>query len=485
MKLKQRVTEYTLYRYRYVIGYSLAFFCVVGLLAGAALFVPQGIRAQEQRSALSSNSIEFLHFNPDTVIDLPYHLLQLASMALLGVSEISIKLPSVILGVFAVIGIFLLIRAWMRSNVAVIATLIGATIPAFIFTAQDGTPMIFSITTSIWLLLSATYVARRHRNGMLWKALLFSFFVMTLYTPLGIYLCVALLLSAIFHPHIRYIIRRLDPNRIFIGAGIALLLLAPLLYSIIARPTIGLRLLGIPANQPDWMPQLTAMAGLLFGFGEPSDGIVRPVISIGIALLILVGMYRLVRTRHTARSYVTTIWLLLLLPFVYINLEYALLLVPIIIILAAMGMATLIIEWYRLFPHNPYARVFGLLPLSFIVAGLVLSNAGRYTMSYAASPELAKSFNTDLSLLHQTVDRTEASEEEPIPVVVGQESREFYQMAADRNQRYTIADRAPEKTPYISLVGSGASPTPDVTPSYITVTPRHIDANRVYLYKSD
>lgn len=485
MKLKQRVTEYTLYRHRYRIGYTFAIICVALMLMSAALFVPQGIRAEEQASALTSGALEFATFDPETVVYLPYHALQLASIAVFGVSELSIKLPSLILGFMAAIGMFLLIRAWMRSNVAVIAALIGTTTPAFIFAAQDGTPLIFSITMAIWLLLSATYVARRGARSAMWKILLFAFFVLTLYTPLGIYLCIALVSSAIFHPHIRYVIRRLDPNKIAIGAGIGLLLISPLLYSVVMQPSVGLELLGVPTIQPDWQANAMTVAGVLFGFGESERGILRPVISIGVGLLMLVGIYRLIRTRHTARSYVTTAWLLLLLPLIYINPEYLLLILPAVVILVAMGMATLIIEWYRLFPRNPYARVLGLLPLSFIVIGIVLSSAGRYTMSYTASPDVANVFHSDLTLLHRTLDRAEATVDEPLPVVVGSEQQAFYELAAEHSQRYTITTNTPSRTPYIVLTGSGAIIPTDVEPDYIAVTARHSDANRVYLYKPD
>lgn len=485
MKLKQRVTEYKLYRYRYVIGYTLALLCVIAMLTGAALFLPQGIRAEEQASSLTSSVLEFNDFNPETVVYLPYHALQLASFIVLGVSEFSIKLPSVLLGILAAAGAFLLIRSWFRSNVAVIAALIAATTPGFIFASQDGTPIIFSIATTIWLLLTATYVARRHEPGLLWKILLFAFSVLTLYTPLGIYLCLALLSTLIFHPHIRYVARRLDPNRIFIASGVALLLLSPLLYSVVMHPNVGLRLLGIPDQWPDWWSQAQLVLGALFGFGAPEDGILRPIISIGVGLLMLVGLYRLIHTRYTARSYVTTIWLLFLIPLVYLNPEYILLLLPVATILVAMGMATLIIEWYRLFPYNPYARVFGLLPLSLIVIGIVLSSATRYGMSYSASPELVRAFHTDLKLLDKTIERAEASEESPIPVVVGSDDKSFYELVAKYNQRIAVTTDTPARQPYIVIVGSGAKPNPDLEPYHIAVTARHSDANRVYLYKAE
>lgn len=484
MKLKQRVHEYTLYRYRFMLGYSFALISVVMLIGAAALFVPQGIRLDEQASALQSSQIEFSEFQPSTVVYLPYHLLQLGSFGLFGVSELSIKLPSVLLGITAVIGMFLLIRAWARSNVAVIAALIGATTPAFIFAAQDGTPMIFSIAASIWLLLAATYIARRHAPGMLWKVLFFVLFVLSMYTPLGIYLCIALVSTLLFHPHIRYVVKRLNPNRIAIGAAIGLVLLSPLLYSVVTEPSVGYELLGIPNQMPDWWAQLTALAGVYLGFGGAAEaGVLRPVISSGVGLIMLVGLYRLWKTRHTARSYVTWLWLILLLPFIYLNPEYALMIIPILVILVAMGIATLIIEWYRLFPLNPYARILGLLPLSIIVIAIVLSSVSRYSMGYLSIPDVARAFNSDLRLLTDGLERAEATTEQPIPVVVDQSQQAFYELAAEYDKRYTITTQAPSEAPFIILTGSGAQPVDGITPNFIGVTHTRDKSDRFYLYK--
>lgn len=483
MKLKQRVTEYTLYRYRYAIGYSSALISVVVMLVGAALFIPQGIRIEEQDSSLASGAVEFATFNPETVVNLPYHALQLASFAVFGVSEISIKLPSVLLGVMAAIGMFLLIRAWARSNVAVIAVLIGTTTPAFIFASQDGTPIIFAIASSIWLLLSATYVSRRHKPRLLWKILAFTFFVLTLYTPLGVYLCLAMLSTMIFHPHIRYVVRRLNPNHIAVSLVVALVLLSPLLYSIVTQPRLGLDLLGIPQSWPDWWGQAQLMLGTLFSFSNSTNGVLRPVIGAGVGILMLVGVYRLFRTRYTARSYVTWIWLLLLIPLTYFNPEHLLIMLPIMVIMVAMGMATLIIEWYRLFPLNPYARVFGLFPLALIVTGIVLSSFSRYTMSYTSAPDLVRLFHTDVSLLSSTLEKAEASTDTPITVVVGGDNKTFYELTAKYDGRYTVATDAPSEPPYIVVAGSGALPTAGAEPTHIATTARQDDSNRIYLYK--
>jgi hypothetical protein len=45
------------------------------------------------------------------------------------------------------------------------------------------------------------------------------------------------------------------------------------------------------------------------------------------------------------------------------------------------GIQTIIDRWYRLFPINPFARFFGLLPIGALVLGLIFSNFSQYNAS--------------------------------------------------------------------------------------------------------
>ena len=106
------ITDYTLYRHRYTIGYVLVGLLVTILLVAAALYVPGGLSEAEMASAADSSRLSIRSFDPELVIDLPYSLLQSASFMLLGVTTLSIKLPSLVLGLLSLIGIILLLKNW-------------------------------------------------------------------------------------------------------------------------------------------------------------------------------------------------------------------------------------------------------------------------------------------------------------------------------------------------------------------------------------
>lgn len=486
MTKQRRVTEYSLYRGRYIIGYVLGLIVITALIIFAALYVPGGLREAERTTAVASATLEFSEFDPSTVVSLPYNLLQRASFELFGVSNLSIKLPSLLLGLTSIVGIFFLIKEWYRKNVAMIAAVLAATMPMFVFMAQDGTPTVYSISVAIWLLVAATHVSRRHKPRLLWKVMLFVLLALNMYAPLGIYLNLAIGTTIIFHPHIRYMIRRLNPNYIAIASVTSLILLAPLLYSLVSQPDIILRLLGLPDHVPNVLENAKDIFLAYIGVTTPSLPILQPVLSIGTLLLVAIGIYRFVQVKHTARSYIVWFWIMTLIPLVLINPSHLPYTFVLSVIMVAMGIATLIAEWYKLFPLNPYARVIGLLPLSIIVVGLVSSNASRYLVGYHYMPDLAHHFNQDLRLLDKSLTVADASSDQPIQLVLTEEQAAFYQTAAKYDDRFTVTTVS-ENSQEKYLISHDAWRTVPITktPTYIATDDKSSRADRFYLYTAD
>jgi len=481
--MKKPIVDYTLYRWRYGIGYAVALLLVAAVIGFSALYVPDGLRAAERTSAVASGSLDYAQFDAETVINLPYHLLQRIVFAIVGVSTLTIKLPSLILGVLTILGLFLLLREWFRSNVALTTSLIALTMPLFLFVSQDGTPTIYGIFTAVWLLLCATYVTRRRTPTLLWKIATFAFLSLNLYAPLGIYLEIAVLSTMIFHPHIRLLMRRLSVNRIAIAAVVAFILLTPLIYSIVMRPETSLELLGIPTATPDWGANAIALAQTLFDVRSVGSGpIIQPVLSLGLLSVVLVGVYRFVRIKYTARSYILWLWALLLVPLVYLNPHYTAYLFILIVMMVAMGIAALISEWYKMFPRNPYARVTGLIPLSLIVFGLVLSGLTQYGISYYYMPEIAQQFSSDTRLLNTAIARADAVGDNRVSVIVSETDLPYYTLLARYDTRFTPSTSLDVPTPYIVSHDANVHESIKAIPSAIITDRMSSDADRFYLY---
>lgn len=483
--MKRKVTEYVLYRGRYFIGYSLALALVVGVFVLAALFLPDGLRAEERATAIASGSISFTEFHPDLVVNLPYLLLQRASFVVFGASTLTIKLPSIILGVITIIGLFLLLRQWFHRNVALIAGIIATTIPAMIFVAQDGTPVALMLTLSIWLLLSAIHVTRQHKPAGLWKTLAIILLALNLYVPLGIYLNLAVLTTMIFHPHIRLVMRRMKVHVTVIGAVLGLALIAPLAYAIIMNPSIAETLLGMPESFDSPIKALLSFAGLLFGsYGSAAQPVAPALLSLGILAIVIIGAYRFIKVKHTARSYIIWFWSLTLIPLVYLNQQYINYLLPLVILMIATGIGALIHEWYSMFPLNPYARVVGLVPLTFIVVGLMVSGLTRYEVAYNYTPSIAAQFNNDTKLVEQAIAAADQVGDKKVTVVVNESELPFYELVAEYGGNFTPTSSLDAPTPIIVSGDYEKRSSIKSTPIRIITNRFSENADRFYLYAS-
>jgi hypothetical protein len=72
----KRITNFFIYRWRYIVGYSVIALLLVGLLLFASLYVPGGLSPAEMSAAVSSDSLSFSDLTTLSIINLPYHMLQ-------------------------------------------------------------------------------------------------------------------------------------------------------------------------------------------------------------------------------------------------------------------------------------------------------------------------------------------------------------------------------------------------------------------------
>ena len=486
--MSRKITDYFLYRWRYIIGYSVIGLTIVSLLLVAFLYAPGGLNQIEMNSVVSSGNLSLTSlesFQPASIVNLPYHLLQHISLSLFGVNNLSIKLPSLILGGLSAVGMILLLQMWFRRNVAVLTTVLIITTGQFLFMAQNGTPGIVYIFWSVWLLVSAMMVSRRAKFLGLWKVALFSSAAFSLYTPLSVYILIALISAMALHPHLRFLMRQVLKARakVLIALACALIVITPLIYGIIKDPSVGLTLLGVPASMPDVPHNIMVLLKQYFNFTSASEGIATtPIYSLGSMILIVLGIIRLSTTKYTARSYIISAWVLLLIPVLVINPDFTSITFVPAMLLMAMGISTLLRSWYQLFPKNPYARIAGLLPLTILVGGMFFSGLERYTYSYTNNPGVATYFSHDLKLLNKQL----AAKDRPATtLLVGPQEKPFYDVVAKHNKNLTVSTPANTTTP-LTIISRDAYMMAEYSePKLIVTDPLTIAADRFYIYKRD
>ncbi|UTX51026.1 glycosyltransferase family 39 protein [Candidatus Saccharibacteria bacterium TM7i] len=475
MKKPEDFSHYFLYRWRYVIGYSLIGVLLISLLLFAGLLTPAGLSEAEMNSAATSASLSFT--NPETlaVTNLPYRLLQAGVFSVFGISTFTIKLPSLILGLISAAGFILLLRRWFTLNVAVLASLIAVTTGQFLFIAQSGTPSILYIFWPIIILLLGTQITRVKKHRFAMKAAFVAAVALSLYTPLSIYPLLAIILTIFLHPHLRAVLRRLSKKRLAIISVLALFLVAPLVYLIVKTPSLGISLIGLPGT---WPPNLLENAITVFKqyflFWEPSaTTVMTPVFGLGSMLVIAMGLYRLIRTRETTRSYLVTLWILCLIPILLLNPSYtSVSFVPSMLMLAA-GLTSLIGYWYRLFPRNPYARIAGLIPIVILVAVFISTGLIRYAYGYHYTPTVATLFSKDLTLLPKDTKTLYVSEKE----------KPFYAAVAKYRDELTIADKRPEASSFTASRAAITTPPKGYKITRVVTNSASHESDRFFVYQ--
>jgi hypothetical protein len=380
--------EITLYRYRYIIVYALVAILLTVLLVTDISGVPAGVHDREAASAVASNNLNIFAPRAADVINLPYHLLQKTSISLFGLSPLTIRLPSIILGFIACGLLAIALNLWFRKNIAAMALVLSIASVPFISMSRTGTAGILYMVMLLVILLGAARLTMQKKGSFIWKLLVVFAGLVLLYMPLGIYAAFALLVAGVFHPHVRYQLKRTKWWEYLVIVLLTGLLVAPIVLACIENTDTIKQLFGISQLRSKLEPaalwaSFIALSKALFYFHKPEIGtIITPFFTLPFMLLALFGLARTILDHHAARSYLLHIWLVVSLPLLLLNpTNLPLLFVP-VMFLMAIGLETFMREWYQVFPRNPYARIGALVPLSLIIIGILATSTTKYFYGY-------------------------------------------------------------------------------------------------------
>lgn len=486
---KLKITDFFLYRWRYQIGYIVATVILLLLLMISVFYAPGELTQAEIDTAVISGELSLSSPSTLTTLNLPYHLLQRASLSLFGVSIFSIKLPSALLALLAAIGMTLLLRKWVRYNVAVLASLIAITNGQFIFFAQDGTPQILYILLPAWILLAATHFFRQEGKVWLWSLTLGLLVGISLHQPLGIYPVAALALVTLIHPRTRYLFKNIPKKQLLTASIPALLLIAPILYGVYLDTDLARSLIGVDFGQIDFSASLQQLVAYFLPIGPTAiNGQMMPIFSFGALGLMLLGALRLIKAKFAARSYIVGLWAITLIPVLLVSpSDYSSMLFVPSLLLIAFGVGYLLQSWYGLFPKNPYARIGGLIPLATLVVALMFSGAERYVYSYQYNPEVMKHFSSDLPIIRGELNKNDNISR----FLVSKNEAPFYQLftrydslAAGIEVTTSLDDASRANFIATKKAADQIQNEADLDLNKIITSPRSTQADRFYRYKN-
>ena len=483
-----KITDFALYRWRYYLG-----FAAIGMLLAIAIIVvtfvsPGGINRDEMNSVVASTFTPpqtLLGQSAEHIVHLPYRLFQKLSLAALDVNVLSIKLPSIVLSVGAILALYGLLRLWFRRNVAIISSIIAIVTGQFLLLMQLGTPAASYIFWNAAILYSVSMLARTEKYHVFWLLAATTFAALSLYSPMQLYIVIALFVTCLIHPHARFVVMQTKSWILGMCAVWFGILVLPIVLSVIRQPHLILTLLGIPSDLSIFsLETVKTQLRQYIGFTTPSSGLrLSPAYGLGIIALASVGLYRLFTEKYTAKSYILTLWLILLLPLIITNPDAVTMTFIPTMLLLAYGIDYIIRSWYRLFPNNPYARVFGLIPLCVLVSGITLSGIERVVNGYHYDPRSSNIYTNDVQLL---TDAVSAHPNTPIVLAVPRDLQAFYTVYSDRTPhtpkiRVISDSTALEKG--VTIVHRNSTLARTAAPTNILVSRVSTDADRFYLYK--
>lgn len=313
----------------------------------------------------------------------------------------SLRLVSTVWALAAGLLFYSIVRRWHGRRVAALATWLFISSSWFLHTARLASPDVLWLVSGLALVLLFSPPKPGGRPAILLPSMIVVL-AAVLYVPGMVWL---VFLSILCQPGTIGSAWRLGrPLWLRIGSlGLGLVLLAPLVRALVERPQLIRTWAAIPATlQPPQrlLHHFLDVPVQLFARG-PSDPVhwlgQLPVLSAFVILMILVGGYFYVHRLRSVQTQLLAIlaggtWLLIGLG----GIVPLSLIVPIVYLVAATGIAYLLRQWLTVFPRNPIARGLGIALLTAVIVLTSIYNTRSYFVAWRYNPATVKAFQEQL-----------------------------------------------------------------------------------------
>lgn len=480
---KITISKLFLYKHRYGIGYALLFLAFLALTFLIPLISPAGLSEAEMESAVTSHDLSLDSIMGGEIVDLPYHALQSLSITLFGLSAYTIKLPSIIIGLVLGILLILLLNRWFKNNVAIIASVLTVLSAPFLYLAGSGTPLIMLVFWPTLLLWLGSKI-----NGKTLKKTFYAFIfaaclLFSLLTPYLIYFAIFIVLYALLHPHLRFMIKSL-PKVPFVIATVAVLACVGAVgYELVKYPEIIKGLFFMDSFS--WGQFFENIKNAFLPFFSWSGGIesafLSPMIGLASLALAVTGLISTAKGFFASRNSIASLFIVFTVIISGFRTDSAVLIILPFAILTAHGIRYILEKWYGLFPENPYARIFGLIPISTFLAIMIIASLTHYIFGYRYNPVVASEFQDDLALIYEKVEPGST-----ILIPAGTLNYDFYKILDDKGV-YHVTSNTPssedkKEINHLATLGKWPAKLPyDL--SRIITSSKSTNSDRIYLYE--
>jgi len=398
---KQNPNKYFLYRKRFILGYLFLAVSFLSLLFFLPQVSPNGLSNSEIDSAITSHQLNYQSIFSGNFIDLPYHLLQKASFKLFGITNFSIKLPSIIIGGMLGLLFVLLLNRWFKNNTAIIASIITVLSSSFLFIAGNGTPLIMIVFWPTLLLWLGAKTQGKERPAPIWCFIFAFTLFLSSFTPYMIYLIIAILIYTILQPHLRFTIKSLPPLPLSIVSILILSGFSLMGFILFMHPDLmQTMILSKNFTEAQYYENLRQAFLPFFTWNGVIESIfLAPQISLPAFLIAIVGLISTFKGFFASRNSIAIFFIFFTVVISGLRTDYAILLILPAAILIAHGLRYIVNKWHELFPENPYAKLLGVLPIALFLFIMITSDLSHFISGYRYTTSVANQFNNDLSLV--------------------------------------------------------------------------------------
>ena len=425
---KYTISNMFLYRHRFGIGYA-----ILGLLFAAMLILlpaitPNGLSEAEMQSSVTSANLNRNTILSGNIVDLPYHMLQKVSIMLFGLTPYGIKLPSIIMGGILGILFILLLNRWFKNNVAIMASVLAVLSSSFLYIAGSGTPLIMIVFWPTLLFWIGSKIQGENKPRPFYSFIFAIILLLSIFTPYMIYLAIFIVIFALVNPHLRFTIKNLPKVPFTLMTIIVLAVGAFIVYNATKNHGTIPELLFM--NDFSWGKYLANIRDAFMPFfqwnGMVENTFLAPLIGLASMALAVIGLISTYKGFFASRNSIATCLIAFTVIISGFNPICAILLILPLAILIAHGFRYTLNSWYGLFPENPYARVFGIIPIAIFLGIMITSDITHFIFGYRYNPAVANLFSNDLQLVKEHV------EENTILVTSTDLEKDFYSILENK-----------------------------------------------------
>lgn len=351
---------------------SVVIFGALYLIRLGGLLPTQSEQAQNIGVATKSQLIRDSVFLPQKVVQLSANHFWQGNVTLL-------RLVSVLVVAITLLAFYRVLQKWHTTRVAILATLLFAGSTYVLHEGRSAVQEVGYLSVFPILLLIGTWLkSKRYVYRLPLASLLVG---LLLYIP-GVW--IFLTVSALFfQKRIRLAWKFVDTRHRLLSVGAFTVTIIPLLYTWVRYPGQSLRWVGIGEDLAPGAALTNLISiprSLLYsGINDPSVWVVgTPILDIFTLAMLVLGIAGYISGHHPLRARLLVGYTMLSVLLIGAGEVSIGIVIPLIYIVAANGIARMLQSWFVVFPKNPVARNAGVVLIACAVLFVVRYHTIRY-----------------------------------------------------------------------------------------------------------